>query len=517
MTTHLELGSESAMYDLVVIGAGSAGLGVATAAAKVGARVAVIEKKPAGGSSSIAARVGSKGLVQAARLAHEVRQAARFGVNTGPPSIDFAAVMRRVRQVAAEIARSESAEALAAQGIDVYQGSASFAAYDTVLVDEHTRVAGHRFVIATGSRPAVPEIPGLAEARYLDGESIWSLEKLPESLVVVGADPRGLEFAQCFTRLGSKVTVLTDSPRLLPQEEPEASELLTRLLSAEGVVIRTGVEITKIEIRGASRVCRFRDPATDTADEIAGESILLASGQRANIESLNLDAVGIHGDADNGIEVDDYLQTHSTRIYAIGDVLLRLPYTHAAQREAAVAFQNAVLRIKKKIDYSRLPRATFLDPELAAVGLTEAQASALERPTRVYRVDFADIDRARIDGRTDGFAKVIATPSGKITGATVVGENAGMILQELVVAMRANLSLGDLAGAVPIYPTYAAAIRHLANQHREGRLERGYVQTALKLFYGFVPRVAGRNGPPAKPAEAPAAEHPAADVHEHGH
>src|SRR5262249_493576 len=177
--------------------------------------------------------------------------------------------------------------------------------------------------------------------------------------------------------------------------------------------------------------------------------------------------------------------THSTRVYAMGDVLLNPPCTHTAVREAAVAFQNAVLKIKKKIDYSRIPRSTFVDPEFAAVGITEGQASAEQRAVRVYRVGFDEIDRARIDGMTSGFAKVVATPSGKVLGGAIVGENAGELLQQFVIAMNANLSLRDLAAAVPIYPSYTAAVHHLANQHRASRLESGYVQTALKLFYGF--------------------------------
>ncbi|MFI5456184.1 MAG: dihydrolipoyl dehydrogenase family protein [Isosphaerales bacterium] len=497
------------MYDLVVIGAGSGGLNVAGAAATVGAKVALIEKTKPGGAGSIAACLPSKGLVQVAKLAHQAGRAARLGVGTGPVQIDFAAVMSHVRDVVADFARGESVEVLRAKGIDVYHGSASFEAYDTVQVDLSTRISGHRFVIATGSRPAVPAIPGLTEAGCLDDHSLWSLATLPESLIVIGPEPRGIEFAQCFARLGTKVTLLTDSPRILPQEDPEASELLTRLLTGEGLAIRTGVEVTKVEVRAGQKVCTFRDAASGLTGESAGAAILLAAGRLANVESLNLEAVGIHGDAHHGIEVDDYLQTHSTRVYAIGDVLLRHPYTHVALREAAVAFQNAVLRIKKKIDYTRLPRGTFVDPEVAAVGITEEQARAEQRPARVYRVTFAEIDRARIDGLTDGFAKVVTTPSGKILGATVVGEDAGMILQELVLAMERNLSLGDLAAAVPIYPTYAGVVRQLADQHRATRLESSYVQTALKLFYGFLPRVAAGNGA-AEPQTEPhvPAEHP---------
>ncbi len=505
------------MYDLVVIGAGSGGLTVAAAGAKVGAKVALIEKNRLGGEGSIAACVPSKGLVQTAKLAHQVARAARFGVRAGAPQIDFNAVMSHVRSVAADIARDESEEALRGQGIDVYHGSASFVAYDTVQVDGADRIPSHRFVIATGSRPAVPAIPGLAEAGYLDDHSIWSLASLPESLIVLGSEPTGIEFAQCFARLGSKVTLLTGAPRILEQEDEEASELLARLLTGEGVAIRGGVEVTKVEVRDGRKVCRFRDLTTGSTGESSGAAILLAAGRLANVEPLNLDVVGVNGDASHGIEVDDHLQTHSTRIYAIGDVLLRHPYTHFAEHEAAVAFQNAVLRIKKKIHYEGLPRGAFVDPEFAAVGISERQARAEQRPCRVYRLDFADIDRARIDGLTDGLVKVVATPAGKILGATVVGEQAGMIIQELVLAMERNLSLRDLAAAVPIYPTYAGAIRQLADQHRATRLENGYVQTALKLFYGFVPRVATGNGATGPHAEPPADDHHPVTAHGHGH
>jgi pyruvate/2-oxoglutarate dehydrogenase complex dihydrolipoamide dehydrogenase (E3) component len=507
------------MYDLVVIGAGSGGLSVAAAAAKVGARVALIEKNRPGGEGSAGVSLPGKGLVQAAKLAHRLRKAERLGLRTGPLQVDFAAVMSQLREAAAGFARGESAEALRAQGIDVYQGTASFSAYDTVQVDGATLIPSHRFVIATGSRPAIPEIPGLADAECLHCQSFWTIKTLPESLIVIGSEPAGLEIAQCFARLGSRVTVLTDSPRILPQDDPEASDLVTRLLREEGLTVKTGVEITKVEVGGGQKACKFRDAITGAMGEAAAKAVLVATGRFANIEELNLEAVGIDGDPRHGIEVDDYLQTHSTRVYAIGDVLLRHSYVQFAEQEAAVVFQNAVLRIKKKIDYSAIPRATFTDPEVAAVGTSEAQARAEQRPCLVYRVAFSEIDRARIDGRTEGFAKVVATPSGKILGATVVGEDASMIVHPFVLAMAKNLGLRDVAEAVPVYPTYAEVVHHLAAQHRARRLENSYVQTALKLFYGFIPRVAAGNGAPAPATdpEPPGAENAPVPSHGHGH
>ncbi|MGO9467541.1 MAG: FAD-dependent oxidoreductase [Isosphaeraceae bacterium] len=510
------------MYDLVVIGGGAGGLCVAEAAARVGAKVALIEKHRLGGGSMVAAGVPSKGLIQAAKLVHAIKGAEKTGVRCGPVQVDLPGVMGHIRAVVDDFGQRDSAEALKQKGIEVYHGSAAFDAYDTVRVDDKP-VNGQRFVIATGSRPLVPEIPGLAEAGCLDNSRIWALTSVPEHLIVVGTEPAGLEFAQCFARLGSRVTVVAAADRILERDEPEASEFVMKALAAEGISFTLGVEITKVELRDGRKVCKYRETSggPERAGEISGSDILVATGRLANVEGMNLDAVGVHGDAHRGIEVDDCLQTHSTRVFALGDVLLRHPYTHVAEREAAIVFQNAVLRLRKKIDYGALPWATFVDPEVASVGISERQALSEGRSIRVFRVDFGQIDRAIIDGRTDGFAKVVATPSGKILGATIVGAEAAMIVQEFVLALESGIGLSDIAAAMPVYPSYAAVARHLANQFQESRLlGRGYIQTALRLFYGFIPRVSASNGSPAARTEAPeeAEAHAAAtSSHEHGH
>ncbi len=499
------------MYDLVVIGGGSGGLNVAMTAAQVGARVALIEKERPGGECTFTACVPSKGLVQAAKLAHQVRGAGLFGLRTGPLEVDFPAVMQRIHSVVEGIAVGESPEVLRARGIDVYHGSAAFAAYDTVGLDDGTLIPGRRFVIATGSRPAVPEIPGLAAAGFLDNTRLWSLGAAPESLIVIGAGPTGIEFAQCFARFGSRVTILADSSQILPRDDPQAAEALAQLLRAEGLTIHLGVEITQVEVRGDQKVCVYRDAATGATAEASASEILVAAGRLAQVEGLNLEAVGVHAGPQHGVEVDDYLQTHSARVYAIGDVLQRDQYTHAAEREAAVAFQNAVLRLRKRMDYSTIPWATFSDPEVAGVGLSEAQARAEQREFRVYRVPFAEVDRARIDGRTDGFAKVVASPGGKVLGATIVGADASLVLQEFTLAIQKGLGLGDIAATVHIYPTSASVARRLANQFLATRLERGLIQTALRLFYGFNPRIAATNG--AAEAETETAEESGREEH----
>jgi pyruvate/2-oxoglutarate dehydrogenase complex dihydrolipoamide dehydrogenase (E3) component len=505
------------MYDLVVIGGGAGGLSVADAAAKIGAKVALIERERFSGGSTLAAAVPSKGLVQAAQLAHSLKSARRFGLSCGATQVDLPAVMGHIRRIADEFSQRDSEEALRQRGIDVYYGMAAFEAYDTVRVGDRP-INGQRFVVATGSRPLIPEIPGLAEAGYLDDTMVWALTSLPEHLIVLGNEPVGLEFAQCFARFGSKVTVMAAAKRILAREEPEVSEFVMQALAAEGVAFKLGVEVTKVEQPGGKKFCKYRETSGEAqpVGEVAGSHILLAAGRLANVEGMNLEAVGIHGDPAHGIEVDDCLQTHSTRVYALGDVLVRHLYTHVAEREAAVVFQNAVLKLHRKMDYSRLPSATFVDPEVASVGISEQQALAEARVIRVFRVQFRDVDRARIDHRANGFAKVVTTPAGKILGATVVGAEAAMIIHEFVLALENGISLADMGSAVPVYPSYANVVRQLAHQYHESRLlGSGYIQTALRWFYGFVPRGSATNGPPGVQVEAASAA--SADVHHHAH
>lgn len=484
------------MYDLVVLGGGSGGLNVATAAARVGAKVALIEKHKLGGECTHTACVPSKALIKASNLVHAIRTARDYGLRVGAPEVDFAAVMARVRRVVAGFAGSDSGEGLKAKGIDVFRGAPAFEAYDTVRLDGGRRVSGRRFVIATGSRSAVPDVPGLESTGFLDHVSIWGLNELPRTLVILGAGPVGMEFGQAFARFGTKVTVLCTCPHVLPVEDPEVSDRVQGYLSGEGIAFHLGVEITGVAARDGRKVVTFR--AGGSTHEAESSHLLVATGRLPNVEGLNLEAVGIHADPQHGIEVDDYLQTRTPNIYAIGDVLGRHQFTHAAEREAAVVLQNAVLRLPKRIDYSALPWATFIDPEVATVGRLTGFDAAQE--VRVFRAEYDDLDRARIDGRTRGFAKLVATPSGKIRGVTIVGDEAATVLQEFVLAMEHGLTLSDIANTVHTYPTYSGLARKLANQFAATRLEGGLVQTALRLFYGFRPR-SGADGPPADAAE----------------
>ncbi len=496
------------MYDLAVLGGGSGGLSVAAAAARIGARVALIEKEHLGGECTYSGAVPSKALVQAARIAHLVRTSDRFGVKTPPAEIDFAAVMKRVRAVVAEFARGDSGDSLRAEGIDVYRGQPAFASYDTVLVDSRTAVEAQRFVIATGSRPAVPAIPGLADVGYLTSQSIWELEERPESLVILGAGPICVEFAQTFARLGTRVKLIAEPAHILPDEDPEVSETLETVLGADGIVIKTGVEITRVSSRNGQKVLQFRERASNDAFEAAGSDIFVGTGRRPNIEGLNLDAVHVHADPEHGIAVDEYLQTSANRIYAVGDVLQRHESSHSAEREAAVAVQNAVLRIPKKIDYSALPRVAFLDPEVASCGAKEAVARESHGDVCVFRTLCSDLDRARIDGCTEGFAKVIATNAGKILGASIVGDNASLVLQEFVLAMEHGLTLADLARTSHAYPTHAGLVRNLASQFNASPLDGGIMQSAVKWFLGYrSKRGSGSEKSAVASSESPTPEH----------
>jgi pyruvate/2-oxoglutarate dehydrogenase complex dihydrolipoamide dehydrogenase (E3) component len=289
------------------------------------------------------------------------------------------------------------------------------------------------------------------------------------------------------------------------------------MLAGEGIVFRTNVEVTQIVVQGGRRVCTVRDKSSAATSEVSGTHLLVAAGRLANVEGLNLEAVGLHASPEHGIEVDEYLQTHSTRILAIGDVVEGHPFTHAAERQAAIAVQNAVLRIPKKIDYAAMPWATFIDPEVASVGLTEAEAIQQHPEFRVLRAELSEAERACIDGRTEGFAKLITTPSGKILGATIMGPDATLVIQELVLAMEHGLTLQHIAETFHTYPTYASVVRRLASEFAAARSETSLVHKALRWFRGYQHRSGSDDGGPASAAEPSEPAQTAGHTNGHGH
>ncbi len=474
------------MYDLVVLGGGSGGLNVSAIAAAVGAKVALIEVNRLGGECTFSACVPSKTLLYAAELAHRIRSAEDYGIRTAPPTVDFAAVMGRVRSVIDSFAESDGPEHFRARGMDVIFGRPRFESPDTIIVDESKRITSKAFVVATGSKPAIPPITGLEEAGYLTNETFWSLTTLPDSLIVIGAGAVGVELAQAMSRFGSKVTLLQAAPRILPAEDPEASDRLQAFLEQEGIEIQTNAHVQEVTQRDGSKIVRFQNSTTGELTEIAAAEILVATGRKPTTEGLNLEGVGVEVDPQKGVVVNAYLRTTSPRIYALGDVIGHHQWTHAAEREATVVFQNALLKIPKKIDYRAMPWATYTDPELATVGQTHGFGP--NQSVRVFQADYSDVDRARIEGHPQGFAKVAATPSGKILGATILGTNAAQVLQEIVFAMEHGLTLNHIVNTVHPYPTYGGLARALGLQFAATRLEGGLTRSVLQLIYGFRPK-----------------------------
>jgi pyruvate/2-oxoglutarate dehydrogenase complex dihydrolipoamide dehydrogenase (E3) component len=472
----------SGRYNLVVLGAGTAGLVSAVGAAGLGARVAIVERHLMGGDCLNVGCVPSKGVLRASRAAAAVREAGAYGVRiAGPSEVDFGAAMERMRRLRAGISHNDSAHRLAKLGVDVYFGDARFVAPDAVDVGGATlRFA--RAVIATGGRPSSPPVPGLAEAGFLTNETVFSLTELPRRLVVIGAGPIGCELAQAFRRFGSEVTVVSLDPQLLPREDEDAAAILAGRFEREGVILRLGAKLLRVERReGAKRVVFLRD---GREEEAAGDEILVAAGRAPNVEGLALENAGVaFGRA--GIEVDDRLRTTNRRIYAAGDVCSAFKFTHAADAMARIVIQNALFFGRSKASALVIPWCTYTDPEIAHVGLYEREARERGSDVTTITVPLAEVDRAVLDGDAEGFARVHAErKSGRILGATLVASHAGEMIGEMALAITAGLTLGTLAGTIHPYPTQSEVWKRAGDAWNRSRLTprvRGIFQRMLSF------------------------------------
>jgi pyruvate/2-oxoglutarate dehydrogenase complex dihydrolipoamide dehydrogenase (E3) component len=459
----------AARYNLVVIGAGTAGLVAAAGAAGLGARVALVERDLMGGDCLNVGCVPSKTLIRAARAAAEVRDAGRFGVAVPPGTrADFAAVMERVRRVRARISATDSAARFRGLGVNVFLGSARFAGPDTVAV-AGTSLRFTRAVIATGARASAPPIPGLAEAGYLTNETVFDLTELPRRLAIIGGGPIGCELAQAFARLGAGVSVLEAEERILGREDRDAAARLTRAFSRDGVALALGANIERVERQGADRVIHYARGGE--AARLAVDAILVAVGRAPNVEDLGLEAVGVAYDRRAGVRVNDRLQTTNPRIYAAGDVCSAHKFTHNSDAQARIVIRNALFLGRARASALTLPWCTYTDPEIARVGLDEREASERGIAIRTFVQELADVDRAAIDGETDGFVKIhVRAGTDKIVGATIVARHAGEMLPELTLAMQAGIGLGRIADVIHAYPTQAEAIRKLGDAYNRTRL-----------------------------------------------
>ena len=443
--------------DICVIGAGSGGLSVAAGAVQMGASVVLVEKGKMGGDCLNYGCVPSKALLAAGHAAEAVRRARRFGIKTSAAAIDPAGVYGHVRDTIAAIAPVDSVERFEGMGVKVIQAQGRFTGHRTVTADG-VRITARRIVVATGSAPFVPPIPGLDGVPYLTNESLFDLDAVPEHLVVIGGGPVGIEMAQAHRHLGARVTVL-EMASILPNDDPELVEPLRRRLIEDGIDVREGVTVTGVEKAGNGVVVAIAGDGADT--RVEGSHVLVAAGRRPTVDGLDLDKAGVDFDA-KGIKVNDRLRTSNRRVYAIGDVAGGHQLTHMANHHAGIVLRNILFRLPSRVEARAVPWVTYTAPELAQVGQTEAEAHRDGADIRVLRWPFADNDRARAEGDIDGLVKVIVTPRGRIVGAGIVGPRAGELIQTWVLAMAEDMKVGAVAKMIVPYPTLGEANKRAA-------------------------------------------------------
>lgn len=444
--------------DLCVIGAGSAGLSIAAGAAQMGARTVLVEANRMGGDCLNTGCVPSKSLLAVAKLAHSLHDAARFGGPAVSASFDFSEVHDYVHSVIGAIAPHDSEERFTRLGCTVIRARARFVDGRTIEAGGR-RLRARRIVIATGSRPNVPSIPGLDQVRYFTNETLFENAVLPQHLVIVGGGPIGVEMAQAHRRLGAEVTVLSRSA-LLPRDDPDAVAVLRQALIEDGVRLHEAAVDPRVRSNGARISVTFADQNGE--HEIDASHLLIATGRLPNVEDLNLEAAGV-GYGPKGIEVDARLRTSNRRIYAAGDVAGSYQFTHLAGYHAGIILRNALFRFPAKVDLRAFPRVTYADPELAQVGMTEAQARENHgHHVRVLREPFTEIDRARTDGAERGFAKIMVTKRGRVLGATIVGRQAGELLLPWTLAVSGHFKIGALANAIAPYPSLSEITKRVA-------------------------------------------------------
>jgi pyruvate/2-oxoglutarate dehydrogenase complex dihydrolipoamide dehydrogenase (E3) component len=471
-------------FDIVVIGGGVGGLVVAAGGATLGAKVALVEKHRMGGDCLWYGCVPSKTLLASARVAHAMRHADRWALRPADPAPNLAEVMQRVQGIIAGIEPNDSPERFRAMGVDVTFGDGHFTAPDVFEVGGR-RLTGRTFVLATGSRPAVPDVPGLGETPCLTNETLFDLREPVPSLLVVGGGPVGCELAQAMRRLGSEVTVVDIAPRLLMREDEDMAQVVHQQLRAEGIRYFLDTRI-KGASSSAGAIVLTVAGSDGRESTLHGTHLLLAAGRRPNVEGLGLDAAGVIV-ANGRIVVDGRLRTTNPRICVAGDVAGGHQFTHLAEHHAGIILRQAIFRWRWTKPSPVVPWCTYTDPELARVGLSEEEARQKGLAHRIYRFPFADIDRARTDGETEGFAKLVADPRGKLLGAAIVGPQAGELIAECVLALGKGMRVKDLSGAIHAYPTLTQVNRRAADQRMKDALT-----PAARLWIRRIFRLRGR-------------------------
>ena len=454
-------------YNLVVIGAGTAGLITAAGAAALGAKVALIERFLLGGDCLNVGCVPSKCLIRSSRAAEEIRTASQFGVSVAdPPTVNFFAVMERMRRLRAHISHHDSAERIRDLGVDIFLGEGRFSGSRTIQVEGRT-LNFKKAVIATGARAVHPPVEGLAEAGFLTNETVFSLTERPSRLAVVGGGPIGCELAQAFSRLGSQVTIIEVSSQFLAREDPEASGLLAETFRSEGIDVRLNTRLEKVS--STNREKQLHLESEGKKEVLVVEEIFVGVGRAPNVEYLNLEAAGVKYNK-RGVLVNDYLQTTNTRIYAAGDICMKWKFTHAADAAARIVIQNALFLGRKKLSTLTMPWCTYTDPELAHVGMYEREAREKGLEVDHFVRQLSEVDRGIIDGET-GFVKVLVKKgTDQILGATIVARHAGEMISEISLAIVAGVGLKTLSNVIHPYPTQTEAIRQTADAYNRTRL-----------------------------------------------
>jgi pyruvate/2-oxoglutarate dehydrogenase complex dihydrolipoamide dehydrogenase (E3) component len=457
-------------YNLVVIGAGTAGLVAAAGAAGLGAKVALIERHLLGGDCLNVGCVPSKGIIRAARAVHDARSSRDFGVQCGPDlAIDFGKAMERMRRIRAGISAHDSAKRFSKElGVDVFFGDGKFTGRDSIEVaGKHLRFK--KAAICTGARAADPPITGIAETGYLTNENVFWLTELPRRLAVIGGGPIGCELAQTFARMGSQVTILQRGGHVLPREDADAAEFVHKTLTRDGVALRLWAKILKVKKRGDEKIV-FLEEDGRTA-ELAVDEILVGVGRAPNVEGLDLEKAGIAYDPRDGVKVNDRLQTSNPRVFAAGDICFPYKFTHTADALARIVIANALFMAKQRASALVIPWCTYTDPEVAHVGMNEKEAKDKGIDVLTLTVPLSDVDRALLDGEAEGFARVhLKKGSDRILGATIVARHAGEMVNELSLAITAGLGLSAIGKTIHPYPTQAEAIKKLADAYNRKRL-----------------------------------------------
>lgn len=468
--------------DMCVIGAGAAGLTTAAIAAQLGARTVLVERAEMGGECLNTGCVPSKALLAAAKAAQTVRTAHRFGVNAAAPDIDFAAVRRHVRGVVEAIAPHDSIERFAGLGVDVVRAEARFVGPREIAAGNRM-IRARRVVIATGSEPAIPPIPGIGSVPYFTNESIFGSDILPEHLVIIGAGAVGIELGQAYRRLGAAVTIV-EAASALPRDDPELAGLLLRALEGEGVAIRQQAEIGSAELSRAGIALNVETDGRQI--RIEGSHLLIAAGRRPRIDGLALDRAGIRYTA-KGIAVDRRMRTTAPGVFAIGDAIDAPHLTHVAAYHAGIVIRNALFRFPAKVDYRTLPWVTYTDPELAQIGATEAEARRRHGDAvRVVRMPLAENDRAQAERQTAGLVKIVARRNGEVLGASILAAHAGELAHLWVLAIERRLKLHHIAGMLAPYPTWGEANKMTAAEFYKPRLFGAWTRRAVRVL-SFLP------------------------------